>query len=420
MKVLLVTPGRLPIPANLGGAIEEYILNLGRELVLLGVGVQILDISRYSSDKSPKTEVLRGVKIIRIPKYALIPIDLKSNNILTISKKLLDEFIWGISVKKFIEVQLKTGQLPWDIVHFNSPIPLIVNSKLFKKNRIKIVYTEHIYFASKLSGTLFYRKILEPKIESMVLSSATTIALSKNIARSLMAFRKGIVHLIPLGIDIQYFRSLTDEEKEKALNLFLPIKNKASFIITFLGRIHHQKGVDVLVKAVKKLKDHGIDNFALLLAGPLSGDFSTRDNEPSPYALKIINLVEKYRLQQNVIFLGRITQELKVLLFGISSVFVLPSYYETFGLVALEAMAAGVPVIGTKVGALPDIIQSGFNGYLFESGNSEELFSLLMKLYNDRACLRKLSENAKESAKEYSWKKIAEQTYNVYKKILTH
>jgi glycosyltransferase involved in cell wall biosynthesis len=420
MKVLLVTPGRLPIPANLGGAIEEYILSLGRELVLLGVDVQILDISRSSSDRSPKTEVLQGVKIIRIPKYALIPIDLKSNNILTRSKKLLDEFIWGFSVKKFMEAHLRTGQLPWDIVHFNSPIPLIVNSKLLTKNRIKIAYTEHIYSASKPFGTWFYRKVLEPKIESMILSSATTIALSKSIASSLMALRKSIVYLIPLGVDTRYFYPLTNEEREKAFNLLLSVKSKASFIITYVGRIHREKGIDVLIKAIKNLKDLGVEDFILILAGPLSGDFSLANSKPSSYTLEIMKMIEEYKLQRNVIFLGGVRRDHTILLFNISSVFVLPSHHETFGLAALEAMAAGVPVVGTKVGALPDIIKNDFNGYLFETGNSEELSSILMKLYKDRECLRKLSKNAKESAKEYSWKKIAEQTYNVYKKLLTY
>jgi glycosyltransferase involved in cell wall biosynthesis len=251
----------------------------------------------------------------------------------------------------------------------------------------------------------------------MVLSSSTVIALSKNTARSLITLKKSRLYIIPLGIDAQYFHLLTDKEREKALEIFLPAENKASFIITFLGRIHPQKGIDVLIKAAKNLKDHNIDNFVLLLAGPLSGDFSITDDKPSPYALRIMRIVKKYGIQQNIRFLGRIPQEHKVLLFGISSVFVLPSYYETFGLVTLEAMAAGVPVVGTNVGALPDIIKNDFNGYLFEPGNSKKLSSILIKLYKDRELLKRLAENAKETAKAYSWRRIAELTYDVYKRL---
>uniref|UniRef100_A0A7C5YQX8 Glycosyltransferase family 1 protein n=1 Tax=candidate division CPR3 bacterium TaxID=2268181 RepID=A0A7C5YQX8_UNCC3 len=418
MKILLITPGRLPIPANLGGAIEDYILSLGRELVSLGVDITILDISRSFSDRSPKIEVLQGIKIVRIPKYAVIPVNLKSNNVLMRSKRLLDEFIWGISVKRFIEARLRTGRLPWDIVHFNSPIPLIVNSKLLTKNGIKVVYTEHTYFASKRAGTFFFRKILEPKIMKSVLSSSSAIiALSSKTASALATF--GIsndkIHVIALGIDKQYLCTL-DTEMSKSFELPSG-SNATSFIITFLGRIHPQKGIETLLEAAKMLKEHGVTDFVILIGGPLSGDFSVNKDIPSLYALKLMKYIKKERLKHHVVFLGHLTQEQKMALLNTSSVFVLPSYYETFGLVALEAMASGVPVIGSKVGALCDIIRNGYNGYLFKPGSSEELFSILLSLYRNKGHLKELGKNARETARKYLWSNIAKRTYELYKKL---
>jgi D-inositol-3-phosphate glycosyltransferase len=422
LKVLIITPGRLPLPAKLGGAIEEYILNLGKELTALGVDVTILDILSNSqdSDSTHKFERISNLKIVRIrePKIPFILSGLKHPTIIK-GKRLVDDFLWGLAVKEFLSFHIRSKrELPWSIIHFNSPIPLAICSRLLKKTNIHIVYTEHTYFASERAGTVFYRKILEPKIMKTVLSSSTAIiALSSKTASALATF--GIsndkIHVIALGIDERYFHTL-NIEKSKSFEL-LPGSNRASFIITFLGRVHPQKGIETLIEVAKMLKEHGVTDFMILIGGPLSGDFSVNKDTPSPYTLKLMKYVKKERLEHHVIFLGRLTQEQKMALLNTSSVFVLPSYYETFGLVALEAMASGVPVIGSKVGALCDIIRNGYNGYLFKPGSSEELFSILISLYRNKEHLKELGKNARETARKYLWSNIAKRTYELYKKL---
>jgi glycosyltransferase involved in cell wall biosynthesis len=420
-KVLIITPGRLPLPAKLGGAIEEYMLKLSKELTALGVDVTILDILSNSqdSDSAYKFERISNIKIVRIrkPKIPFLLSGLKHPTIIK-GGRLLDEFLWGLAVKKFLSLHIRNErEPPWSIIHFNSPIPLAISSRLLKKTNIHIVYTEHTYFASERAGTFFFRKILEPKIMKSVLSSSSAIiALSSKTASALATFgiNNDKIHVIALGIDEQYFH--LNIEKSKAIEL-LPGSNRASFIITFLGRVHPQKGIETLIEAAKMLKEHGVTDFVVLIGGPLSGDFSVNRDVPSPYALRLIKHVKKERLEHHVIFLGRLTQEQKMALLNTSSVLVLPSYYETFGLVALEAMASGVPVIGSKVGALCDIIRSGYNGYLFKPGSSEELFSILLFLYRNKEHLKELRKNARETARKYLWSNIAKRTYELYKKL---
>jgi glycosyltransferase involved in cell wall biosynthesis len=254
-------------------------------------------------------------------------------------------------------------------------------------------------------------------MKTVLSSSSAIIALSSKTASALATF--GIssdkIHVIALGIDERYFHTL-NIEKSKSFEL-LPGSNRASFIITFLGRVHPQKGIETLIEVAKMLKEYGVTDFVILIGGPLSGDFSVNKDTPSPYALKLMKYVKEERLEHHVIFLGRLTQEQKMALLNTSSVFVLPSYYETFGLVALEAMASGVPVIGSKVGALCDIIRNGYNGYLFKPGSSEELFSILISLYRNKEHLKELGKKARETARKYLWSNIAKRTYELYKKL---
>jgi len=419
MRILLVTPGRVPLPVKLGGAIEDYILNLGRELSKLGVDdVAVLDTSRQCSIRSLQQEVVDGIRIIRIPKITRIPVNLGITSIITRSVKTLDELIWGISVRRFIEHQLRNGNLTWDIIHFNSPFPLVMTAKLLKESGVKIAYTEHTYFASKYAGTWLYRSLIEPKLESKVLSlSNAVIALSSSTEKALKVFDKNNVRVIPIGVDTSYFRPLTLEEKIKSMNLF-SLENK-EFIITFLGRIHPQKGLEVLIKSIKNIYDQGFDSFKLLIAGPISGDFSHTSGTPSLYFLKLKQTVARSGLSSRVKFLGRIPHHLRPLFLGISSVFVLPSFYETFGLVALEAMSCGVPVVATRVGALPDMIKNGVNGFLFSPGDIATLTSILIKLYTKPELTFNLGKNSRMIVEEsYSWKKVAEKTYKLYMELL--
>jgi glycosyltransferase involved in cell wall biosynthesis len=97
---------------------------------------------------------------------------------------------------------------------------------------------------------------------------------------------------------------------------------------------------------------------------------------------------------------------------------VFPSIYEAFGIVLLEAMACGKPVVASNVGGIPFVVEEGKTGLLFESGNVEDLADKIVTILKDEELREKMGEAGRERAKEFTWDKIAERTVEVYKEIL--
>ncbi len=115
-------------------------------------------------------------------------------------------------------------------------------------------------------------------------------------------------------------------------------------------------------------------------------------------------------------FLGRQEQVEDIL--AISDLFILPSEYESFGLVALEAMAAGVPVISTNSGGLPEVNEDGVTGFLSDVGNVEEMSSKIIKLFSNEEDFLQMKKNALEHARKFDIEKILPEYENLYKKVL--
>jgi len=98
---------------------------------------------------------------------------------------------------------------------------------------------------------------------------------------------------------------------------------------------------------------------------------------------------------------------------------VFPSRYEPFGIVLLEAMASGKPVVASKVGGIPFVVEDGKTGLLFERGNVEVLAEKIIMLLRDEELRKRMGEAGRERAKEFTWDKIAKQTVDLYKEILS-
>lgn len=119
---------------------------------------------------------------------------------------------------------------------------------------------------------------------------------------------------------------------------------------------------------------------------------------------------------QDIRFLGRQEQMEDIL--AITDLFVLPSEYESFGLVALEAMAAGVPVVSTNAGGLPEINIDGVTGFLSDVGNVEDMSKKIIALFADEEAFQQMKKNALKQAREFDIDKIVPEYENLYQKVL--
>lgn len=125
-------------------------------------------------------------------------------------------------------------------------------------------------------------------------------------------------------------------------------------------------------------------------------------------------------IYEHVKFAGFVKEELKPLYYKASDIFVLPSTrkHESFGIVNLEAMACGLPIVASKIGGVPDIVKDGENGLLVPPRDSEALADAIIYLLENEDVRRKMSKRGREMVKNYSWDKIAEQYEEVYEEVL--
>lgn len=192
------------------------------------------------------------------------------------------------------------------------------------------------------------------------------------------------VKVIPYGIDINKFKPMPEKKIELRMSFNLPVDN---FLVGCIGRIDRQKGQDVLLDAFLNLRN--IDNIKLVLAG---------DPSDRIFFDELQRLIKANDMEERVVYLP-FTDKIPELM-NCLDLLVVPSHCETFGLVVIEGMACGLTVIGTDCGGIPEIIDSGKNGFIFPPRNSSDLAELITMLYKDRELMNKIGKNAREKVEQ--------------------
>ena len=174
-------------------------------------------------------------------------------------------------------------------------------------------------------------------------------------------------------------------------------------IICVARLVHIKKGQDILIRAISILKKEGMECFCKLVGKGESRQY-----------LEVLS--KKCNVADNIIFLGNRSDVPELL--ANAGIFVLPSRYEGFGIVIIEAMAAGIPVIASKIDGPKEIISHGQNGLLFENENVIDLAEKIKMLCNDNNLRDRLVNNALVSAQEYSIEKMYERYISAYTDII--
>jgi D-inositol-3-phosphate glycosyltransferase len=220
------------------------------------------------------------------------------------------------------------------------------------------------------------------------------------------------IELIRTGVDKRLFRPIDKETAVKKTGIVF--KN----IILFVGRITKAKGLRILVKALAKVKKEFNEDIKLLvIGGDNSGVMHSKEESKEKKHLK--RLIKKLDLKDNVIFLGPVNRELLPYVYAISDVCAVPSLYESFGLVAVEAMSCGTPVIASKVGGLAHTVIDGYSGLHFLPGRSDHLAKAILKLVTDSEKMEKIGINARlRTAREFGLERTVKQIKSLYELLL--
>jgi glycosyltransferase involved in cell wall biosynthesis len=274
----------------------------------------------------------------------------------------------------------------YDIIHVHLfPADIFVAiSSLFLPRRIKFIFSEHSNYNRRRSIKFF--KVIDGFTYSRY---DKIVCISKQVEKALIEWCPKTSHkIIIIKNAIPIKKKLNSEE------------NKIYDVI-FVGRLERVKGVDLLLKAIQILKEKHHRNLRVAIVG----DGSLMES------LKKIAL--RYGINEHIDFLGVRKDVLELM--RKSLVFVLPSRWEGFGLVLLEAMSVGTPIVATKVGGIPEIIEDGKDGILVEPENPEELAKAILRLLSDVNLRSLISLNAYKKVKEeYSIERYTRDLLNLY------
>jgi D-inositol-3-phosphate glycosyltransferase len=209
------------------------------------------------------------------------------------------------------------------------------------------------------------------------------------------------ISIIPCGVNLDIFRII---EKEIARN---SLGFNGEGIILFVGRIVPIKGIDKLLMALNHLEN--IERLRLLVIG---GDKNCQDE-----VNRLRRLSKSLKIESSVTFLGLVEQEKLPYFYSAADICVFPSHYESFGLVALESLACGTPVVATDVGGIRSVVRDGETGYIVLDNVPQLLAEKITLALSTPRAKTDASCSIRESVFKFSWSNIAEATLQEYQTL---
>jgi len=220
------------------------------------------------------------------------------------------------------------------------------------------------------------------------------------------------ITVIPPGVDMCHFYPIPKDEALEYIGF--PPDEKT---VLFVGRIEPLKGLDVLIQAVSLLHQHGfLEKYPFRLA-VIGGDPDLDSPDVTNEMMRLHALREKHGLEDMISLLGRRSQDSLPYYYSAAEAVVVPSHYESFGMVALEAMACGTPVVASQVGGLAYLVQDGVTGYTVPVDDPQALADRISRLLSDPALRGQMSGQAIVAARDYAWEKVAAKLISLYSEI---
>ncbi len=334
------------------GGLELNMLNTAAEIKRQGYTISILCL-----EESPlhRIGLNMGLKIILVKK----------------SGKYFD-----FTSAKILSAILLRNQITTLIVFHNYDTDTASFAKLFNKN-IKLYYHQNMQIG-RMKKDVFHN-LRYKRYDGWI----TPLEKLANEVREMTNFDKNKIYVVPIGIESDKY--LDSPEKHIARNeLGLPLHK---FIIGIIGRIDEQKGQLTAIKALEMIND---ENLILLIAG------EPTINEGEEYLGTLLNYIEFNNLRERVIFKNFIPKS--EYFYSAIDAFCLPSYSETYGLVTIEAMISGVPILASNSGGTPDVLDNGKYGILFTPKNIDSLKEAITFLINNYPEQIVISNKAKDYA----------------------
>ena len=376
------------------GGMNVYVRQTARELGRMGLHVDVF--TRSQNATIPRVvELGPGARVIHLPAGPEAPMPREALH------RHLDEFTAGV------EGFARQYDIRYDLIHAHYWLSGVAGLSLRERWGTPLVQMFHTLGRLK-NAVAQSPGELEPSLrieeEARIVAQADRLVAGNVVERAHLVWYYGAradrIRVIPCGVDTELFQPM-DPAKAKDL-LELP----PDPLLLYVGRLQPIKGLETLLEAMTAVPEPA----DLLIVG---GD---QDEPENGHAVTLRQQVTDLGLGKRVRFLGAQPQRRLRLFYAAADATVMPSYYESFGMVALEAMACGSPVVASRVGGLTTTVQDGLTGRLVPEGDAAALAAAITSLLGSPEG-RRLGQQATRWAAEHRWPCVAEAVCRLYSEL---
>ncbi len=388
MKILMLT---WEYPPRIVGGIARVVHDLSKRLIKDGHEVTV--ITYKDGENVPEYENDKGVNVYRVDNYMIHP-----NNFIDWIMQLNFNMI-----SKAIEIINKEGG--FDVIHAHDWLVTYAAKSLKNAYDIPIVATIHATEAGRNSGIHDDTQRYINDTEWLLTYEATEVIVNSNFMKNDLQRLFGLpydkINVIPNGINLTNFTGI---DRDYDFRRQYAMDNEK--IILYVGRLVYEKGVQHLIAAMPKVLSN-YNDAKLIIAGR-GGMIDELKAEAAS-----LGLTDK------IYFTGYLDSKKVQKMYKCADIAVFPSTYEPFGIVALEAMLAGVPTVVSDVGGLNEIVNHGVDGMKAYAGNPNSIADSITALLYDHQLATNVAKKAKQKVKEqFNWEKIAQDTHFTYEKAI--
>ncbi|XWK91103.1 MAG: glycosyltransferase family 1 protein [Phormidium sp.] len=393
-------PAAEVVQQDVGGQ-NVYVRNVGEALAKLGWQVDMF--TRKVNPNDPKivqhSPYCRTIRLSAGPEEFIPKNDLFA---------YMPEFL-----EAFLNFQSKEGT-NYPLVHTNYWLSGWVGLQLQELRNIQLVHTHHSLGIVKYQAAGYQPPIGETRLamEKQVSEQANCVVATspqeQEALRKLVS-ETGQIKVISGGTDISNFRLLSKSEARLKLGF-----NQTEHIVLYVGRFDPRKGLETLLQAGANCQAKNQGNFRLVIAG---GEDPHSEGDREEERIKL--LAQELELTENILFTGRLNHDILPFYYAAADVCVVPSYYEPFGLVAIEAMACGTPVVASNVGGLKFTVIPEETGLLVPHNDIAGFAAAIDRVLTDDVWAKKMRKQASLRVRQnFSWASVAGQLSDLYRCLL--
>jgi D-inositol-3-phosphate glycosyltransferase len=391
------------------GGMNVYVRDLARHLGQTGVHVDVFTRSQDEHVPHVLHDLGYGNRVVHVPAGPEIP--LPKRELLN----YLPDFVSG--VQDFADAKSEN----YDLIHSHYWMSGIAACRLKDEWGLPVVHMFHTLGMMKQrvlrtageDEESEYR--LDGEQEILKIADRIIAATPAELAQLQWLYQadtKKIV-VIPPGVDFSRFYPIPPDEAKEFIGV-----PPCDLMLLFVGRIEPLKGLDTLLEALASMRRQGLFDRHSLCLSVIGGDPEVDQQAMSAEMARVQELSAAYGLEDLVTFLGKRSQDTLPYYYSAAEAVIVPSQYESFGMVALEAMACGTPVVASQIGGLAFLVQDGLTGYTVPAGEPEALVDRLRTLIKDTDLRQRMGRQASEFARAYDWRLITNRIVDLYSEML--